>query len=140
MLHAGLGALGISIPNFMHLRASGAAKHSSLSGFGKAERCIVLFCWGGMSHLETLDLNYRAQPDYVLYSAFQPFPGTRLYDMCLEKEYLRGGNDYMYHHAGYSLSQPSLSDDEFMDVWKRWEELEAKLDAEARKKEEKSAG
>jgi len=47
---AGLG--GFSLPAFMQLRAQGAAT----SPGGKAKCCIIVYCWGGMSHLESFDL------------------------------------------------------------------------------------
>ncbi len=47
------GALGLSLPQFLSLSARGqAANHR---GFGQAKSCIVLFAWGGISHLDTWD-------------------------------------------------------------------------------------
>lgn len=85
--------------------------------------------------METLELNLKIQPDYVLYSAFQPFPGTRLYGFCRERGYLKETTDYMYHHAQYALNQPSMSEEEFMDAWKKWKVFEEQLDQKAKKKE-----
>ena len=52
----GCGLLGISIPEFLQLSQRAAGKTPRPHGFGKAKSCIVLFCWGGMSHLDTVDL------------------------------------------------------------------------------------
>lgn len=52
-----LGALGLSLPQILSLRARAALGPSGpLAGQGgKAKSCIVLFAWGGMSHLDTWD-------------------------------------------------------------------------------------
>ncbi len=49
---AGIG--GFSLPSFLQMQS----RASSDGGVarGKAKSCIILFCWGGMSHLDTLDL------------------------------------------------------------------------------------
>ena len=33
---------------------------------------------------ETIKLNQKIKPDYTLFSVFYPFPGTKLYDRCIE--------------------------------------------------------
>jgi uncharacterized protein (DUF1501 family) len=48
---AGLG--GFSLPAFMQLRAQAAG---ATTPGGKAKCCIIVYCWGGMSHLESFDL------------------------------------------------------------------------------------
>ncbi|MFW6124694.1 MAG: DUF1501 domain-containing protein, partial [Pirellulales bacterium] len=56
MLRIGsLGLLGLSLSELLMLRGRGASAAASASGFGKARSCIVLFSWGGMSHLEGFD-------------------------------------------------------------------------------------
>jgi hypothetical protein len=47
-----VGMSGLSLPAFLQLRASAAAATSPKT---KAKSCIILYCWGGMSHLETWD-------------------------------------------------------------------------------------
>lgn len=54
---AGLG--GLSLPTFLNLR-SAVGQASALSHGGKAKKCIIVFCWGGMSHLESWDLKPNA--------------------------------------------------------------------------------
>tara|TARA_Y100001968_G_C19379541_1_gene729531 strand:+ start:135 stop:1499 length:1365 start_codon:yes stop_codon:yes gene_type:complete len=54
-LKLSFGAL--TLPELLTLQAQGA---SDVSGFGKAKSCIVLFCWGGISHLDTFDLKPNA--------------------------------------------------------------------------------
>jgi len=54
MLGASIGALGLSATSLLQYRheASGAATAAATP---RAKSCIVLYCWGGMSHHETFD-------------------------------------------------------------------------------------
>jgi len=52
-----LGLGGFALPDLLALRANAAG---GASGSGKAKSCIVLFCWGGISHLDTFDLKPNA--------------------------------------------------------------------------------
>ncbi len=71
-----LGALGLSLPAYLGLRSARAASR----GFGQARSVIVLYCWGGMSHLDTWDLKPDAPAEYR--GEFRPIatdtPGIRL--------------------------------------------------------------
>lgn len=58
MLQTSAGGLGLSIPTVMALQSSTQAEFSS--SFGRAKSCIVLFCWGGISHHESWDLKPKA--------------------------------------------------------------------------------
>jgi hypothetical protein len=53
MLHGGL--LGLSLSQFLGLRAWAQARSGLSGALGRAKSCIVLYCWGGMSHLESWD-------------------------------------------------------------------------------------
>src|SRR5207302_9700121 len=53
-LKLSLGGLGLSLPGF--LQASAPQQ--------RARTCIVLYCWGGMSHHETWDLKPNAPSEY----------------------------------------------------------------------------
>jgi uncharacterized protein (DUF1501 family) len=70
----GVSALGLSLADFLGAQASAPA-----SG-GRARSCIVLYCWGGMSHLETWDLKPDAPVEYR--GEFRPIatrvPGIRV--------------------------------------------------------------
>jgi uncharacterized protein (DUF1501 family) len=48
------GLCGLSLPDWFGLRARAAGRQTDL-GSGKAKACIVLYCWGGMSHIDTWD-------------------------------------------------------------------------------------
>src|SRR6476619_5089293 len=53
LLATAIGAGGLSLPAFLHHQASGAPQSRPQ---GKAKSCILIYCWGGMSHLESWDL------------------------------------------------------------------------------------
>src|SRR5262245_47390796 len=55
LFRLGLGALGLSLPDYFGLRRL-LADATAPAAHGRARSCIVLYCWGGMSHLDTLDL------------------------------------------------------------------------------------
>jgi uncharacterized protein (DUF1501 family) len=50
-LLAATGLGGLSLPGLLQLRAA-----ASMADGGKAKSCILVYCWGGMSHLESWDL------------------------------------------------------------------------------------
>src|ERR1051325_502733 len=71
----GLGAFGLSLPDYLGLRQQARA-----STPGRARTCIVLYCWGGMSHHETWDPKPDAPAEYR--GEFRPIatrvPGIRI--------------------------------------------------------------
>ena len=58
MLAVSAGTCGLSLPTFLQLKSAYAA--SNRSSEAKAKSCIIVYCWGGMSHLETWDLKPEA--------------------------------------------------------------------------------
>jgi hypothetical protein len=83
LLRAGLGMLGLSLPEWLGLRrlaqASGGTR-SRRAGGGRARACIVFFCWGGVSQLETWDPKPEAPSEYRgdYRSIATAVPGIRL--------------------------------------------------------------
>jgi len=61
---------GMSLPNFLRLRASSAEQTRSPAG--QAKSCIIVYCWGGMSHLESFDLKPKAPAE--VRGEFSPIP------------------------------------------------------------------
>ena len=53
VLATSLGCAGFSLTDFLQLQS--IAKVNRTETKGKAKSCIILFAWGGMSHLETWD-------------------------------------------------------------------------------------
>ena len=70
VLKTGAGALGLSLPGFLHLRDRTADAASQSSGPGRAKSCIVLYCWGGISHHESWDPKPKAPKE--VRGLFQP--------------------------------------------------------------------
>src|SRR5262245_14477620 len=48
---SGLRVLALSLPQYLGRRSLAAARPEAKAGRAKA--CIVLYCWGGSSHLDT---------------------------------------------------------------------------------------
>jgi uncharacterized protein (DUF1501 family) len=77
-LKLGLGGLGLSVADYLglHHQARAAAEPRT----ARARSCIVLYCWGGMSHHETWDLKPDAPVEYR--GEFRPIstvvPGIRI--------------------------------------------------------------
>ncbi len=57
-----VGVSGLALPEFLNLRAKAAHRRDdeAVHGFGGAKSCIVLFAWGGLSHLDTFDMKPNA--------------------------------------------------------------------------------
>lgn len=77
-----VGAMGLALPAVLGLRDKARAANTQFrnDGFGLAKSCIILFAWGGMSHLETYDLKPDAPREFR--GLFQPIttsvPGIRV--------------------------------------------------------------
>jgi hypothetical protein len=82
----GVGLLGLSLPDYFALRSQAterAGRHRpplENGGFGRARACIVLYCWGGVSHLDTWDPKPQAPAE--VRGEFRPIatavPGVHL--------------------------------------------------------------
>ena len=71
------GALGLGLPTYLALSnpaRSAEAEAAAPRSFGKARSCIVIFAWGGLSHIDTFDLKPEAGSD--IKSAFGSIPTT----------------------------------------------------------------
>ncbi|RLT10840.1 MAG: DUF1501 domain-containing protein [Planctomycetota bacterium] len=64
------GMCGLSLPGFLQLQASAAP--STGTSADKAKACIIIYCWGGMSHLESFDLKPDAPSE--IRGEFSPIP------------------------------------------------------------------
>jgi len=75
-----VGAAGLSLPTWLALQQSTQGRDPAVRSHGRAKSCIVLFAWGGMSHLDTWDVKPNAASDTR--SAFKPIktstPGIHL--------------------------------------------------------------
>jgi hypothetical protein len=70
-----LGALGLTLPQWFALSQAAPARPASADRcFGRAKSCILVFAWGGLSHIDTFDLKLEAGSD--IKSAFRSIPTT----------------------------------------------------------------
>lgn len=78
VLKLGVGAFGLSLADYLGVRQQVRAARPETSP--RATRCIVLYCWGGMSHHETWDPKPDAPREYR--GEFRPIatvvPGIRV--------------------------------------------------------------
>jgi hypothetical protein len=74
----GVGLAGLSLPQFLGWRGTACAGQAA-AGFGRARACIILYCWGGISHLDTWDPKPEAPAE--IRGEFRPIatsvPGVR---------------------------------------------------------------
>ena len=75
-LKLSVGGLGLSLPAFLNA----STPRANTPGSVRARSCIVLYCWGGMSHHETWDTKPDAPAEYR--GEFHPIatavPGIRI--------------------------------------------------------------
>lgn len=69
LLATAVGVGGLSLPALLHLRATSGQDTAPPA---KARSCILLYCWGGMSHLETWDPKPDAPVE--IRGEFSPIP------------------------------------------------------------------
>ncbi|MBT7917858.1 MAG: DUF1501 domain-containing protein, partial [Planctomycetaceae bacterium] len=64
-LKTSVGMLSWSLPMWLSMQRQAAASAAVRfrSGSGKAKNCIVVYCWGGMSHHETFDPKMTASAE-----------------------------------------------------------------------------
>jgi hypothetical protein len=71
----GVGLLGLSLADYLGFRAARSREAENLrDGFGRAKACIVLYCWGGVSQLDTWDPKPEAPAE--VRGEFKPIPTT----------------------------------------------------------------
>ncbi|MFC1621029.1 B12-binding domain-containing radical SAM protein [Candidatus Omnitrophota bacterium] len=61
---------------------------------------------------ETIELAKRTQARNVMVHIFNPYKGTKLYDLCLEKNYLRNNNLSGDYRMDVIIDNPNISSDE----------------------------
>lgn len=67
---------------------------------------------------KTIELNRKANPDNVMVHPFNPYHGTRLYDVCVAKGYISKGTLGGDYRTDYFLKQPQLSRDDVMGLYR----------------------
>jgi radical SAM superfamily enzyme YgiQ (UPF0313 family) len=67
---------------------------------------------------ETIELNRLIQPDDLQATIFQPYPGTRLYDLCKEKGWIKDGQFPVAHRMEPLTSYPHISSKKLVQIQK----------------------
>jgi len=70
---------------------------------------------------DTIRLNHAVRPKVMFCSIFQPYPGTRLDDLCREQGWFSGKTVKSYFENNYALTQPTIAPREvvfFHDVFR----------------------
>lgn len=68
--------------------------------------------------LETIKLNAFSGADSYHVAIFQPYPNTKLYDICVDKGMISKNTDFKGFFEGYSLKQKSISETEVLFSYK----------------------
>jgi len=72
---------------------------------------------------EAMELNRLINPHFVSISLFQPLPGTKLYDVCLEKNYFSGLTQSDSFYDDSSLNLPTITHKDLMTKFHEFQAL-----------------
>ncbi len=82
---------------------------------------------------KTLALNRRIQPSVVCVFIYQAFPGTELYDQCVESGYIPEIDQTKvawYEDPEMHLDQPSIKHEEVMEIYRDFQTFQAEMEAQ----------
>jgi radical SAM superfamily enzyme YgiQ (UPF0313 family) len=74
--------------------------------------------------MQTIRLNRKVKPGWLLYSVFYPFPGTKLYDTCIREGLIQArhiGDDY--YNAEWSIDSPAISRERLQEIYADFQHL-----------------
>jgi len=74
---------------------------------------------------EAMALNRLINPHFVSISIFQPLPGTRLHEICVDNNYIK--SDYKGFYEGSSLELPTISNDDLIRKYHEFQALSREL-------------
>lgn len=84
---------------------------------------------------EAMDLNRIINPNFVSVSIYQPLPGTKMCEECVENKYIK--RDFSSSFYGDSvLELPTISHDELLKQFRAFQELSSEIRMEHEKKGE----
>jgi len=74
--------------------------------------------------LQTVRLNRKIKPDWLLYSIFHPFPGTELYEVCLRKGLVKKGSaGGDYYSPDWSIDSKLISRRRLREIYDSFPKL-----------------
>ncbi len=72
---------------------------------------------------EAMELNRKINPHFVSISLFQPLPGTKLHDLCVEKNYFSGTTESKSFYDDSFLNLPTITHKELMAKFREFQAL-----------------
>jgi len=83
---------------------------------------------------DTINLNRKANPDNIMIHPFNPYQGTRLYDLCVKKGYIDNGTLGGDYRSDFLMNMPQISNRELKGLHRtfalyvkfpkeRWQEI-----------------
>lgn len=81
---------------------------------------------------KTLELNRRIEPDVVCVFIYQAFPGTELFDECVEAGYIPERDQTKvawYEDPEMHLDQPSISHEQVMEVYREFQVFQGEMES-----------
>jgi len=82
---------------------------------------------------DTMELNRIVKPNHAQVSIFYPYPGTSLHHHCIEMGYFKEDEERASFFEGSPLDLPTITRDEILDCFKRFEKLSFEIQAEKEK-------
>jgi len=83
---------------------------------------------------DTMELNRIIRPHHLQISIFYPFPGTPLYDRCIEQGLAKIGESTSVFHSKPVLDLPGISRDRVLELHKEFVALGHSIEAQKSKK------
>jgi radical SAM superfamily enzyme YgiQ (UPF0313 family) len=71
---------------------------------------------------EAMALNRIINPHFVSVSIYQPLPGTKMYDLCVENNYIQGDYASSFYHDSV-LNLPTIRHDDLISKFKEFQNL-----------------
>ncbi len=68
---------------------------------------------------DTIKLNLLLDPDHIQTSIFYPYPGTQLYELCKENDWLGQDRKSSYFAEGTILNLPTLTQEQITDYYRQ---------------------
>ena len=79
---------------------------------------------------DTMNLNRIVKPNHAQVSIFNPYPGTKLSQECIDNGYWDSDEEHVSFFEGSPLNLPTITKDEIFDCFKRFETLSFEIQAQ----------
>ncbi len=65
---------------------------------------------------DTIELNRKVNPDNIMIHVFNPYRGTSLYELCVEKEYISSNHMAGDYRSDFTLNMPQITKEEILGL------------------------